>query len=308
MPLYWEEFDKEAERKAPGSEKLGEPERRGIEQLAAEALGVPQAVRTEGWGAVLGYGRDAQAVIQVFDWVEHRHGDCRSSLIVKIYRCRKPVFSRWHGEQFGRMPGFPGNPRVQQSVAAGEVRDWRGKIRSYAVLQYVPGIVLDARLETAPKTRTPVRNLLEQIFMDMVIPLWSLGHRGWDLRSGNLVVDPENRQLTMIDTDSYQNTFTEVTGGTLGWSKRDDFENRFFRRGVGRLVSRIGLGKQKATTRKNSEIRIARVLETSGFQAALHGLGRPDSPPNHTAIARQSFDHFLDRLADADLIYKNAAR
>ncbi len=131
----------------------------------------------------------------------------------------------------------------------------------------------------------------------MVIPLWNLGHRGWDLRSGNMVVDPATQQLTMIDTDSYQNIFAEVTGGTLGWSKRDDFESRFFRRGFGRLVSRIGLGKQKAATRKNSELRIARVLETSGFQAALHSLGRPDSPPNHLVVAQQNCIQFLDQLA-----------
>ena len=80
-----------------------------------------------------------------------------------------------------------------------------------------------------------------------------------------LVVDPATQQLTLIDTDSYQNTFSEVTGCTPGWSRRDDFESRFFQRGVGRLVSRICLCKQKAAARRNSELGIANVLETSGF-------------------------------------------
>lgn len=302
MPLNWEEFYKEAERKAPDKEKLREQELRAIEQLAAQALRISETVRTEVWGAVLGYGRDAEAIIQVFDGIAHGYRDCRYPLIVKLYRCRKPVFSRWHGEQFGCMPGFSENPRIQQSIAAGEVRDWRSKNRSYAILQYVPGIVLDAWLEVAPKTQRSVRFFLEQIFMEMVIPLWNLGHRGWDLRSGNMVVDPATQQLTMIDTDSYQNTFGEVTGCTAGWSKRDDFESKFFHRGVRRLVSRISLGKQKATARKNSERRIASVLETSEFRSALHSLGRPDTPPDHLVAAQQNCIQFLDQLAAIGLI------
>ncbi len=132
--------------------------------------------------------------------------------------------------------------------------------------------------------------------MDMVIPLWSLGHRGWDLRSGNMIVDPGTQQLTLIDTDSYQNTFAEVTGSDLGWDRRDDFEGKFFRRGVGRLVNRIRQGKQKTAVRKKSELRIVSVLEGSGFRAALHDLGRPGTEPGTAAIARQACVQFLDQL------------
>jgi hypothetical protein len=166
----------------------------------------------------------------------------------------------------------------------------------------VPGIVLDAWLEVVPRNQTTVRDFLEQIFMDMVIPLWSLGHRGWDLRSGNMVVDPATRRLTMIDTDSYQNTFAEVTGGTLVWNRRDDFESRFFRRGLTRIVNRISQSKQSAAVRKNRERCIASVSEASGFLAALHDLGRPNSPHDNVAVARQACVHFVDQLTQAELI------
>jgi hypothetical protein len=301
MPLNWEEFDQEAARKA-GSTKLNPEERAEIEELAARALVIPPNARSEFWGAALGYGRDAQAIVQLLDGIEHRHTNSPGALIVKLYRTRKPAFSRWHSEQFGRMPGFSGNPRIQQSIAADEVQDWRGKSRSYAVLQHVPGIVLDAWLEMTPKSQTPVRFFLEQIFMEMVIPLWNLGHRGWDLRSGNMVVDPATQQLTMIDTDSYQNTFAEVTGGTSVWTRRDDFENRFFRRGLSRVVNRISQGKQKPVARRNTELQATSLLEASNFLAALHNLGRPNSSRNDVAVARQACAHFLDRLSEAELI------
>ena len=93
--------------------------------------------------------------------------------------------------------------------------------------------------------------------MDMVIPLWSLGHRGWDIRSGNMIVDPGTQQLTLIDTDSYQNTFAEVTGSDLGWGRRDDFEGRFFRRGVGRLVNRIGRASKKLPSARKASCELS---------------------------------------------------
>lgn len=295
MPLNWEDFDKEAARKA-GSAKLNAEERVGIEELAAQALAIPQSARSCLWGAALGYGRDAEAIVQLFDRIEHRYLQFPDSLIVKIYRTRKPAFGRWHGEQFGRMPAFSGNPLIQQSVAAGEIRDWRGKQRSYAILQYVPGTVLDAWLADRPEALPEPRFFLEQIFLDMIIPLWSVGHRGWDLRSGNMVVNPATRQLTMIDTDSYQNTFEELTVADKGWTKRDDFESRFFDRGIARLVTRMLPGNQDSVGRGTSKELVAEALDASGFRAALHRLGRPNSSADSVAAARRNCARFLDRL------------
>ncbi|MBI2876989.1 MAG: hypothetical protein HYY20_08920 [Candidatus Tectomicrobia bacterium] len=100
------EFDREQRRKASGREPLGEGERQRIEQLVSQALQLPEAAQAGLWGAALGYGRDAEAVIRVNDGIEHGYESCGHPIAVKLYRCRKPKFVHWHAEQFKQMPGF----------------------------------------------------------------------------------------------------------------------------------------------------------------------------------------------------------
>jgi hypothetical protein len=295
--LDWTGYEIERRRKGTGT-ALTEADRQALEQMLVNLLGLSASDAARTWGAVVGYGRDADGVVRLEPGVPHRFSAGEQSVAVKVYRGRKPRFVQWHGRLFRSTPGLLGHSRVQQSLAAGDAVDGHGVQRSYAVVQYLPGVVLEAWLpEQQPMPIRAARSCLEQI-LGLVIDLWGASLRTWDLRPGNLIIDPDSGRVALVDTDSYQNLHEEVTLRPHDWSVRDRFEASFFERLPGNLVFQVLTGRKKGGNRADQRelARIEQALADSGLKAALRVLGRPGSQGSDTTRARQACAALLDGL------------
>ncbi len=296
--LDWSAYDAERLRKAGGAPGLTPGQRTALEAFLVRALGVSSPAAGCTWGDVIGYGLDAIAVVHVRPGISHAHAAAGFPVAAKVYRKRQPRLIAWHASQFHRTPRLPGNPRVQQSVTAGEASDGRQR-RSFAVVQYVPGVLLASWLAAhAPPPSARAAALLRDVF-ELVIGLWSAGLRPWDIRPDNLVLDEATGRLTWIDTDACHQIFEEVTQRPDDWSVRDAVEERYLRRTPVNVIVRIQLGRKPGTFGSDGRMvrRAADALADSGLYDAMHALGRPGAPPDAEQNARAAVDPFLRLLA-----------
>lgn len=296
--LDWSAYDAERTRKARGKAGVTAADRAALESLLTGVLELSPADAARTWGDAIGYGLDAIVVVRVRDGIAHAHSAAGFPVAVKVYRTRKPRLVAWHGRLFRRAPGLAGNPRVQQSVAAGDAIDGRGHRRSYAVVQYVPGVLLEGWLaeHAPPPDRTAA--ILREVF-EMVFGFWSAGLRPWDVRPGNLILDLPTGRLTLIDTDASHRTIEDVLERPDDWLRRDAVEQRFLRRLPANVLVPVLTGRKPGPLRQDRKLvrDAADALADSGLDEAMRALGRPDAPPNATRQARAALDAFLALVA-----------
>jgi hypothetical protein len=293
--LNWTAYDAERRRKADGQGGLGPAQRQALEEMLVSVLRLPAAGAAATWGEVVGYGAQSAAVVRIRDGVPHPFATPGHPLAVKVYRVRNPRFVEWHARLFHRLPVLAGNPRVQQSVTAGDAVHGLGKKRSYVILHYLPGRLLEAWLqEQQPPPPGAAGAILEEVFR-LVIDLWAAGLRPWDVRAGNLILDPADLRVRLVDTDACQRTAEELLARPHDWTRRDQGEALFFRRLPGDVVFRILTGSKRRGDRRDGAgvARIVRALAESGLKAALSRLGRPTGPADAVALAHQSLADFL---------------
>src|SRR5262249_23185374 len=163
--LDWSAYDAERARRAGGAAGLDAARRADVEATLVGLLELSPSDATGVWGDAVGYGRDSVAVVRPRDGLSHRYASDRFPVAVKVYRRRSPRLLAWHTDLFRRTPCVSGNPRVQQSVAAGEATDTRGRRRSFAVVQFVPGVLLEGWLAAkAPPPAERAAALLREVF------------------------------------------------------------------------------------------------------------------------------------------------
>jgi hypothetical protein len=293
--LNWSAYDAERRRKADGQGGLNPAQRRALEEMLVSVLRLSAAEAAATWGEVVGYGAQSAAVVRIHDSVPHQFATIGQPLAVKVYRVRNPRFVEWHARLFHRLPILIGNARVQQSVTAGDAVDGLGKKRSYVVLHYLPGRLLEAWLqEQQPPPSADALAILEEVFR-LVIELWAAGLRPWDVRAGNLILDPDGLRVRLVDTDACQRTAEELLAHPQDWTRRNQGEALFFRRLPGDVVFRILTGSKRRSNRQDGA-RVARIvgaLAESGLKPALSQLGRPASPAGAVELAHQALADFL---------------
>ncbi len=94
-----------------------------------------------------------------------------------------------------------------------------------AVQEWVDGQTLDLLLSdqksSGPMNATIAKCILEQMLVQIIVPLWSLGTVWWDIRDANWCFDSSNLKLHLIDVDSLWAYAKEILITPSDWSRRN---------------------------------------------------------------------------------------
>lgn len=312
MAVDWTDYDAFAWSNARQSPLDGQ-QRADLAAWAADLLELDAADREAVWGHASPPGRYAATVIRVAPQVSHRFrlaADCAqvAEVGLKLFKVT-PDAARaarqaihFHARELGRLPGLP-NPRVQSSISAGLRPDGRGAERGYVVQEWVRGASLEDCLRvtwaTCPVDGSVVRSLLEQLFGDIVIPLWQAGTVWWDFRDANFCYDARDGLLRVIDVDSLGAYADEILRTPQRWQARDKGRTTALAR-LRRMSVRLLGARQDAARSK-----VERALQAAWreFEPVLQRLGHDAGADE---AARVALARFLDALERADLLGRDS--
>ena len=250
--IHYDNFDWDKAKQVP----MTKGERNEVAMLAAKFIGMEDTNKTKIWGIASPPGRWAATVIQVLPGTEHKFLDDMQrenidSLGLKIYKNTvdgqrevnrvKPVYENG----FSRLPGLP-NAHVQRIIDADSI-SFNGHGERYILVQeWIEGYSLDYYLKNSNSnlllTPEEVKDVLAQLYKDIIIPLWSSGNIWWDIRDANFIFNPMDQKLSLIDVDSLSSYYEEKVLTPRIWLKRDKGRNFALTRLRGiteRLILRI---------------------------------------------------------------------
>ena len=223
MPLNWNNYD-EYFTHPRDQQKIDDSTKLDIERIAAAILQLDTETLSLPWGACSAPGVFAQTVIRVDSDIPHRFtGICEKKAIgLKIFKKGKEKHSRKlvndHKHLRSRMPGMP-NPFVQNVYDADEHNG-----TFFLVQEWIAGDSLDRFLiNQKPIAPEVAKQLLSDLFEEILIPLWSVGLIWWDIRAGNFCVTERDgkQRLVIIDTDSLLFYADEIIETPLVFTKRN---------------------------------------------------------------------------------------
>ena len=224
-------FDWAGARQSP----MTPSQRVAVVEMVADVLKLPRDVRGSAWGIASRPGRFAATVIRHMSGIGHCYQNQAAAaqldaIAVKVFKTTADAQREaerivpFHQRFLSRLPGLP-NKRVQRSVAAGSCRDRNGEERAFVVLEWINGDSLEdlvrRKWNRAPIDGAVARSLMEQLFGDIVIPLWSQGTVWWDVRDANYCYSGSSGRLALIDADSLAAYATEILQTPSVWEKRD---------------------------------------------------------------------------------------
>lgn len=218
---------------------LNNQEKKKFEQMAANTLLIPFCETGECWGTVHPPGRNA-IVIQVRPEWRHQYSHYRLPIGLKIYNLKDgkvmwPSIRRFHQDHRPQMRGLP-NAHVQEVLACGTTKGTDGIERGYLVQQWIDGVALDQKIKAGPTTNE-VLQITDDLFQEIIIPLWSHGSSWWDVRPSNYVVTPSGR-LFMIDSDTVGGYADEIIQTPEVFTQRNNGTRTAMKR-YGTLLSRL---------------------------------------------------------------------
>jgi hypothetical protein len=220
--LNWKPYDQHTWENSD-QRPFNATEKKHFEQLAGKILWLPGVEMQDCWGTVCPPGRNA-AVIRVHPDVRHRfERNGLREVGLKIFnlvdgKVMWPSVFKFHDGQRGKLPGLP-NAQVQEVLACGTHPDGVGSERGYLVQQWVEGTALDQKIE-AGLTADETLQIIDDLFLKIIIPLWGVGTSWWDVRDSNYVVTPAG-QLVMIDSDSVGAYADEIVETPTVFAKRN---------------------------------------------------------------------------------------
>jgi serine/threonine protein kinase len=257
---HYDNFDWDKSKQYP----MDSEEINNITRLAAECIGLDINNGVKTWGMASPPGRWAATVIQVLPGTEHKFLDDMQrenidSLGLKIYKNTvdgqrevnrvKPVYENG----FSRLPGLP-NAHVQRIITAESISfDGSGE-RFILAQEWIDGYSLDLYFKNSNGnfrlTTKEVKDLLEQLYKDIIIPLWDSGNVWWDIRDANFIYNPVLQKLSLIDVDSLTSYYEEKINTPHIWKRRDkgrEFALTRLRGITQKLLITIGLNKVQVT-------------------------------------------------------------
>lgn len=226
--LNWTAYDK---FNWAGSEqcKMNSAEKDAFDSLGADILQLDAVTRAQSWGSVSSPGRNA-AVIRVHDGVPHRFKR-NTSIGLKIFNLKdgevmRRKISKFHNEQRAKFPGLP--HALIQNVFRCETISNQGKERGYIIQQWTNGEILEDKMRTGIGPKDMWR-ILDDLFLELLIPLWGVGSSWWDVRASNYVFTPD-RRLVMIDSDTLGGYADEIVETPFVFTKRNNGTRTAIRR------------------------------------------------------------------------------
>ena len=203
-------------------EPMDPAEKTGFEQLAVAILKISAAEASTIWGTVQPPGRNAY-VIRIHDGVRHQFARNKNPLGLKVFnlvdgKTMWPSVSRFHNTQRKNLPGLP-NERVQAVWHCATIKPADSVERGYLIQAWVEGEVLEHKFKGELSEHETLR-LLDDLFLELIIPLWSAGSSWWDVRASNYVVTPAGR-LMMIDSDTLGGYADEIVGTPAEFVRRN---------------------------------------------------------------------------------------
>jgi hypothetical protein len=306
MGIDWKEydaFDWQASKQSP----MEIDERAVVEELASRVLNISDADAVKVWGTASPPGRFASTVFRIEDDVTHAFASQAASrgirsIGLKIYKANSDAqreFEKvrpFHNDEMHRLPGLP-NERIQQSLRAFWEVDSRGDDRGIVIQQWVNGLTLDLLLQEQPQNGRlaldVVQGLLDQMFGEIVIPLWSAGLVWWDIRDANWCYDRVGGTLSLIDVDSLSAYADEILNRPMEWERRDKGRDTALSR-LRQTVMRVFAAQ--VTRRRNKFEATLKSLWQSMLEPPLRALGH-ESYALHEA--REALGRFIEEATAA---------
>lgn len=284
MTLDWQNyggFDWSRAQQAP----MSPAERAVIEAIAADILGLSAEDRLKTWGTASPPGRFAATVIRIDPGLQHGYLNKATALQIeqvamKIFKTNRDARREaqqllpFHREQIHHLSGLPSD-HVQKTLGGGIHRSGRGVERPYVIQEWVPGQTLEELLRrewsSAPPDVDCVRSILEQLFLRIIIPLWSEGTVWWDVRDANYCWDEASGTLKLIDIDALAAYADEILKTPDVWERRDKGRKVALAR-LRQMTLRLLLARQLGAKNK-IKTQLESVWHTD-LEPALNALGR----------------------------------
>jgi len=218
-------------------------------------------------------GARTRAVLATRPGISHRLADRQERVLVKLYKgdgstVGSGQYQQYHQRDFHGFAPLTSNSHVQQSLEGGV----HPGVGPYAVLQFVEGQELAVLLEESTITSHQARQIIEDILLEIWIPLWTEGLRFKDCHPGNFVVTAQDR-VVMTDTEQMRKDLDERLHRPSEWTQRDKHERAGLSRLPG-LLQRIILGANRGLSKAGVLRDVKSALASTGLPDCLHHLGR----------------------------------
>lgn len=200
-------------------------------------------------------------------------------VLVKIYKgdgstAGNEQYRTYHGSHFQKVPALMQNPRIQKSLTAGIYR--RGvSVHPYAVLEYIPGIELANMIEEGGLDIQKACQIIEEILVEIWIPIWGAGLRFKDCHPGNFILGADGH-VYMIDTEQLRKDAAELLLTPAIWKQRDRHEELGIQRLPG-LITRLIRAARSDCKEGAADREARRLLGAAGLPELIKRLGRGTS-------------------------------
>ena len=239
-------------------------------------------------------GARTRAVLATQPGITHRFSDQHPQVVAKLYKGKgdtagSRAYQQYHSASFHSIDTLVNSAHIQQSLTAGVIEG----IGPYAVLQFVEGGELAEILERRDLDAAQASRIVQDILVEIWIPLWHAGLRFKDCHPGNYVLTPGCR-VVMIDTEQMRKDAEELLNEPDNWMQRNKHQEAGLSR-LPRLVSRV----INATRPDASEAAVLRnvksKLKSSNLTEALRSLGRAGGAVQQ---AERAVSHLLGDLRE----------
>jgi hypothetical protein len=250
--------------------KMSREQKAIVERIAIGILALRRPERAICWGTAHPPGRHTQTVIRLASRLRHRYAKHGPDLGLKIFKIFNPKndcpamaaeMVKFHRDLRHLLPGLP-HDHVQEVHAADIVRDATGAECHYLIQQWIEGDVLEDKIKAGFGVDEFFR-MADDLFLKIIIPLWSQGTAWWDVRDSNYVFTPQ-RRLVMIDSDTLGQDAAEITAPTPIYTARNSHKITAmirYRSTIGRMAGAcLGAGGKG---RKGQTVQEVRRLFTS---------------------------------------------
>lgn len=279
LKLNWRDYYDRYRWMEVNQSKMIPSEKEVIEGLGVKILGLSKAEAKTCWGVAHPPGRYAATVIRINADIRHKYSRAGKVVALKIFKTNKDTrkesarLVKFHNELRKNLPGLP-NEYVQEVFHAGNEVAADGTAYDFLIQEWIEGETLEDMLNGKIE-RGDVLKMLDDLFGQIVIPLWAVGTAFWDIRDSNYLFTPDKR-LVMIDSDTVVAYADEITAEPAVYKRRNDGKLEAMER-YAMTVSRMTaacLGVKSAAVQKQVKGLFATHLDNIFRQPYPDALGR----------------------------------